>query len=97
MKGTWRKGSLAGDLEGYLEKTLETGIFFIGAPLLWNLEEGSSTGDFDSRMKGLWGWGITLSRGSVEDASGRAPLPGNPKDEVFERYTKCPVGGPPSP
>jgi hypothetical protein len=37
-------------------------------------------------MKGFWGWGITLSRGSVEEASGRAPLPGNPKDEVFERY-----------
>jgi len=33
---------------------------------LGNLEEGSSTRDFESWMKGLWGWGITLSRGSVE-------------------------------
>jgi len=30
-------------------------------------------------MKGLWGWGIALSRGSVEGASGRAPLPGTRK------------------
>jgi hypothetical protein len=37
-------------------------------------------------MKGLWGWCITLSRGSMEGASGRALLPGNLKDEVFERY-----------
>ena len=51
-----------------------------------NLEEGSSTGDFESWMKGLWGWCIALSTGSVEGASGRAPLPGNMKDEVFERY-----------
>jgi hypothetical protein len=36
-------------------------------------------------MKGLWGWGIALSRGSVEGASGRAP-PGNLKYEVSERY-----------
>jgi len=43
---------------------------------LRNLEEGSSTGDFESWMKRLWGWGIALSRGSVE---------GNLKDEVFER------------
>jgi hypothetical protein len=33
-------------------------------------------------MKGLWGWGIAFSRGSVEGASGRAPLLGNLKDEV---------------
>ena len=28
VKGTWREGSLAGDPEGYAEKTLETGISF---------------------------------------------------------------------
>jgi len=27
----------------------------------------------------------------------RAPLLGNPKDEVFERYAKCHVNGPLSP
>jgi len=56
---------------------------------LGKLEEGSSTGDFESWMKGLWGWGISLSRGSVEGASGRVPLPGNLKDEVFERYANA--------
>jgi tetrahydromethanopterin S-methyltransferase subunit A len=40
-------------------------------------------------MKGLWGWGIALSRGSMEGASGRAPLLGNLKDEVFERYANA--------
>ena len=54
-----------------------------------NVEEGSSTGDFESWMKGLWGWVIALSRGSVEGASGRASLPGNLKDEVFERYANA--------
>jgi tetrahydromethanopterin S-methyltransferase subunit A len=47
-------------------------------------------------MKRLWRWGIALSRGSVEGASGRVPLLGNPKDEVFERYAKCPVSRPPT-
>jgi hypothetical protein len=50
---------------------------------LGNLEEGSSTGDFESWMQGLWEWGIALSRGSVEGALGKAPLLGNLKDEVF--------------
>jgi hypothetical protein len=70
--------------EGYLEKALETATLFIGAPLLGilgNLEEGSSPGDFESWMMGLWGWGIALSRGSMEGTSGRAPLPGKPKDK----------------
>jgi hypothetical protein len=56
---------------------------------LGNLEEGSSTGDFESWMKGLWGWVIAFSRGSVEEALGRAPLLGNLKDEVFERDSLC--------
>jgi hypothetical protein len=41
-------------------------------------------------MQGLWGWGITLSRGSVEGASGKAPLPGNLKDEGFSEICKMP-------
>jgi hypothetical protein len=32
--------------------------FCCNEPLLGNLEEG-----FESWMKGLWGWGIALSRG----------------------------------
>jgi hypothetical protein len=55
---------------------------------LGNLEENSSTRDFESWIKKLWGGGISLSRCSVEGASGRAPLLGNPEDKVFERYAK---------
>jgi hypothetical protein len=40
-------------------------------------------------MKGLWGWGIALSRGSMEGALGRASLLGNLKDKVFERYANA--------
>jgi hypothetical protein len=32
VKGPWREDSLAGEPEGSVEKALETGIFFIGAP-----------------------------------------------------------------
>jgi hypothetical protein len=55
-------------------------FLFIGARLLGNLKEGSSTRDFERSMKGLWGWDNALSRGSAEGASGRAPLLGNKKD-----------------
>ena len=60
MKGTWREGFLAGDPEGYAEKALETGISFHRGPVFWvgNLEEGSSTGDFERRMKGALGMGL---------------------------------------
>jgi hypothetical protein len=40
----------------------------MGARLLGKLEKGSSTGDFERWMKGLWGWGIAVSRGFVEGA-----------------------------
>jgi hypothetical protein len=80
VKGTWREGPLSGDPAEYLEKALETGI---------SLHRSSSTGVFESWMKGPLGWGIALSRGSMEGASGRAPLPGNLKDEVFEKYTNA--------
>jgi len=48
---------------------------------LGNLEEGSHTGDFESWMKGVWGWGISLSKGSKEGALGRAPLLGNLRED----------------
>ena len=61
MKGTWREGLLAGDPEEYVEKALETGISFHWGPHLGNLEEGSSTGDFERRMKGaLEVWCLSL-------------------------------------
>jgi hypothetical protein len=37
-----------GDPEGYLEKSLRRVSLYIGATLLGNLEEGSSTRDFES-------------------------------------------------
>ena len=60
MKGTWREGSLAGDPEGYVEKALEMGIPFHGGPHSGNLGEDSSTGDFESWVKGLWRWDSSL-------------------------------------
>jgi len=32
VKGTWKEGSLAGDPEGKVEKTLEMGIYFHRGP-----------------------------------------------------------------
>jgi hypothetical protein len=32
VKGTWREGSLAADSGGYVEKALETGIYFYRRP-----------------------------------------------------------------
>ena len=55
LKGTWRQGSLAGDPEGYVEKALEMGISFHRGPVWGNLEEGSSTRDFERWMKGALG------------------------------------------
>jgi hypothetical protein len=59
VKGTWRQDSLARDPEGYLEKPLETGISFHRGPV-WGTWRRASTGDFESWMKGLWGWAISL-------------------------------------
>jgi hypothetical protein len=47
VRGTWSGGPLAGDPEGFVEKSLETGIFFHRGPTLGNLGECSSTGDFE--------------------------------------------------
>jgi len=48
VKGTWRGGLPPGDPEGYLEKSVD-GHFYIGAPVLGNLEEVLSIRDFESR------------------------------------------------
>jgi hypothetical protein len=87
-EGNLEEGSLAGDPEGYLEKALETGISFHKGSVWETWRRACLLGGFESWMKRLWGWGTALSRGSVEGASGRAPSPGNPKVEVFERYAK---------
>jgi hypothetical protein len=92
VKRTWREGSLAGDPEGSGD-----GHLFSYELRLGKLEGGGGLvyRGFESWIKGLWGWGISLSRGSVDGASRRAPLPGNQKHGAFERYAKYPVGGSP--
>ena len=49
---------------------------------------------------GMWKGALVVghlsARDSMKGAWGRAPLLGNPKNEVFERYAKCPVNRPPS-
>ena len=42
------EGLPPGNPEGHLEKSVD-GHLYIGAPVLGNLEEGSSAGDFESR------------------------------------------------
>jgi hypothetical protein len=82
VKGTGREDSLAGDLEGSGDGHLFSKELHLG-----KLEKGGlSIGEFESWVKGLWERGISLPRGSVEGASGRAPLPGNQNDGTFERY-----------
>ena len=44
----WRDGSPVGNPEGNVEKALETGISFNRGPISGNLEEGSSTRDFEN-------------------------------------------------
>jgi len=41
--------------------------------------------------------GASLCEGFHEGDLGGALLLGNPNDEVFERYAKCPVNRPPPP
>ena len=38
--------------------------------------------------------GHLSARGSMKGTLREGSLLGNPKDEVFERYAKCPVNGP---
>jgi hypothetical protein len=49
VKGTWRGGTPSRVPERYLKKSLGRVSLCIGAPLLGNLEEGSSTGDSECR------------------------------------------------
>jgi len=58
VKGTWREGFLAGDPKGYVGKALETVTSFHRGPVVGNLEEGSSSGDFGRRMKWAMGMGL---------------------------------------
>jgi len=81
----WRElggGSLAGDPEGYLEKALETGISFHRSPVWGTWRTARLPGTLRAGWRGLWGWSITLWRGSVEGASGGAPSLGNLEDPL---------------
>jgi hypothetical protein len=68
-----------GTLKDIQKRLWRRALPFIGAPLLGNLEEGSSFEDFESWMKGLWGWGIALTKGFVKGASERVPFTGKHK------------------
>jgi hypothetical protein len=67
VKGTWRKGSLPENAKGYLQKAVGVGISFQKGGM-WGTWRRALTRDLESWMKGLWGWGISLSRGSVKGA-----------------------------
>jgi len=70
VKGTWREGCLAGDPEGYVEKSLETGISFHRGPVCGIWWRARLPRTLRKRWRGLWGWGFSLWRGSVEGAWG---------------------------
>ena len=60
----------------YVEKALEMGVSFHRGPVLGNLEEGSSTGDFERRMKEALRMGLfSLTR---RWAGGESSFTGNP-------------------
>jgi len=46
VKGTWSVGSLAGGPEKYVEKTLETGIFFNSGPVWGTWRKACLPGTF---------------------------------------------------
>ena len=54
MKETWSGGSLAGDPEGYAERSVEKGISSRRGPALGKLGEGLSAGDFEMHEGARW-------------------------------------------
>jgi hypothetical protein len=73
-EGTWREGSLAGDLVGYERKALETGISLHGGSVG---QPGAdlSTVEFERWLKGALEVEF-LYGSSVREPGGRAPLLG---------------------
>jgi len=59
MKGTWRKGFLAGDREGYVEKALETGISFHRGPVWGTWGRARLPGTENPGLKLAFLWVIT--------------------------------------
>ena len=80
VKGTWRKGSLAGDPKGYVEKALEMGISFHRGPVwgTWRaplLDEGGSGDGASLFEEALWRgpWGEFLHWGTLEYMLRKSP------------------------
>jgi hypothetical protein len=98
VKGTLGEGSLAGDPEGYVERVLETGISFHRGPV-WETWRRAHLPGTSIVYEGALGKGsLSLSlRGCVVGGGlGGAPSQGTLEDRFFERYARCPLGGPPS-
>jgi len=88
VKGTWREGSLAGYPEGYVEKTLQTGISFhrgpVGEPggglIYWGpseMDEGGSRDGASLSEEAPWRWPWWQGRAplleTLEDMLRKAP------------------------
>jgi hypothetical protein len=71
VNGTWREGPLAGDPEVHVEKALEMGISFHRSPVWGTWRRARLLGNLRDGLRGLWGWSISLRRGSMEEI-GRA-------------------------
>ena len=74
----WREGFLAGDTEGYVEKALETGSSFHRGPGWGTWRRAYLLGTLREGWRGLWGWGFSICRGSVEGALVGGALPWEP-------------------
>jgi hypothetical protein len=103
-RGSWDRGSLSvGLCEGILGEGLPLwgpwrifkkgswdGHLFIGAPLLGNLEEGSSSRDFERGS----GDGVSLSQEAPWGDLGEGSFTREPERWGFWEICKCPVGEP---
>jgi len=87
-----------GTLRDMFRRSPDTGISLVGGP--FSAEGNLVCGGvripgtlIDERRRALV-MGHHSVRDSIRGPGGRAPVLGNQKDEVFERYAKCPVDGP---
>jgi hypothetical protein len=99
VEGVW-ESSFTGDpgrdvkkVSGYGHLSLYGNLFPVERNLVCG-GGGSYTGDCDRWIEEGSNGGASLCDGFHEgDPGGRAPLLGNPKDEVFERLARFPVDG----
>jgi len=88
MKPGGRVASL-GTLKDILKRLWRRASLFIGAPLLGEPRGGLVYRGLLELDVGALGMGYRSLKRLREGASGRATLPGNLKDEVFERYANA--------